>query len=525
MKAVRSSAVILLFVAALYTVMQWLTGPQLDNWVFDSVWNDYCPRGGTLQGWFRYCLELRDNDNWRLANLMAPFTTVAWPGAGFFAVVTGLCMAVSVWLCARLSGAVTAGRTVAVWLLLTIALPWRNNLLVSDYAINYIVSGTMLLTLMALALRAMPARQATTLHPHGLHPKTAHFKTCVWLLGAGAVFLCLWHEGFGVPLGIGLAVLALRARGRVRWSLGAVVVTMAVVTVLWVSASHMVQRGARELQQPALLENPIKCVINNWLTFGMIGLYAALACRARGRRFLKKLWHNPAFVLAAATSVGGLAVSCTVALTPRTAYCAELCAVAAAMAMWRQSGWRLPRARFLTAVTAVALAVQGVFAAYWMYLLDCQNRNILHQIETDAGGTAWFDSLMYPEDVPIATLYMPARTTFVEPYSYFGLSGKYTPKNPVVLPADLRRFQPARPAGPGVTLQGRYGLTADSAAVGPGDGLRSFNFTADITLTDGTRLPQHTVFALRYHDADGRARYLLKPARVAPHRVRTLCPQ
>lgn len=159
----RAFAVVLLTVWALYAVLSQLTPFMFDNVAFDAFYLGF--NGGSdsfdVGALMRYAAFMRESDNWRLANIMAPLTTVVLDCKPVFALLTGLCMA-----CMTLVPAAECGRgrlfvsAVAVWGAYTLFLPWRNNILTGDYALNYIYAGALTMLLLGLVFRLLRGRSA-----------------------------------------------------------------------------------------------------------------------------------------------------------------------------------------------------------------------------------------------------------------------------------------------------------------------------------------------------------------------------
>ena len=152
-KATRGSGLqaggVLAVVAAVYAVMAYIVPLALDDYVFiDTYMNALSDAGSefSLRRWMAFASTVRSEDNGRLANILSPISTLFTP-KWLYAVITGCVTAAYVWLLARLvRGSKPDWRLLAaMWAVVLVALPWRNNLFVADYELNYIYTGMLLL--------------------------------------------------------------------------------------------------------------------------------------------------------------------------------------------------------------------------------------------------------------------------------------------------------------------------------------------------------------------------------------------
>ncbi len=75
-----------MLIAVIYAVMEWLTPFQFDNIVFDAVYLEFS--GGSsdfsLDAYLQYINHIRQEDNWRMANILAPASTLILNNKPFF---------------------------------------------------------------------------------------------------------------------------------------------------------------------------------------------------------------------------------------------------------------------------------------------------------------------------------------------------------------------------------------------------------------------------------------------------------
>lgn len=412
--------------------MEQFTPFLYDNILFDAAYIGHAG-GKHIWSWdafLGYIDEIRTYDNWRLANIAAPLTTLFMP-KWIFSVMTGFCVAASVWLAARLGAGNRPGlvEVASVWVALTLFLPWRNNLLTGDYALNYLFAGFIALSFIYFALRLADCR----------------FKRleCFAAFALG-VILALWHEGFALPVAAGMFLYAVVRRGRVSGLFLACALLVGVLSMTWALESHLAVRGAREIGAGA-----VSAAMPGWAVSNILALMlAACICAVFTLPTLRQRWlprmNNPAFILTAGASFAGAVLSGAVKFSPRTAFWPEMCAVVAFMTLL--SPWMRERRRILDVAAAAVVALLALHAAYvisWIKKLDKQNAEIMAQIESDPRGYAYAD-LIRSEDVPVGALGFPCRGAFTDVFTYRCLNERYRPKRPTVLPLEFRRFGEAR---------------------------------------------------------------------------------
>lgn len=497
-------------VFAIYALLEQLTPFQYDNLLFDSL---YLKVSGGSTGFspgafLEYIDGIRLNDNFRIANILAPVFSLIIPHKLWFSLLFGIMVAATVWLICRLTSRDTTGAPLAtaVWLGITLFLPWRNHLLIGDYALNYIFAGTLTLaTLLAVTNRAYSTARRTS-----------------W--GAVAIILPIllgaWHEGFALPLAAGFLLLAIVRRFRVPPIIPLAAILCAATAIAWIALSpgHL-HRGAHETDFPAILQYPILSGINNCLTITLLTILAVSPFFRRSRRYLRQLAGNPVFVILTGAAIAGMTLSFTVKLSgARTAYMPQLCALAA-LIIWSQpiADRYMPRriSHALTVVTAVALVIHGIYCANWCYKLMAQHDTIITKIKNSATGQVYHD-IIFPEEVSPLTLGVPSRTTFIEPFSYFVMDNRFATKLPAVIPSalntDLTTANVTRfPSGVMRADDALFCSTPPPSLTAAEYGDRYGITLTDITFTDQSVRKKQKSFFIRFDDAAGNRYYYLKP--------------
>lgn len=128
-----------MIIAVIYAVMEWLTPFQFDNIVFDAVYLEFS--GGSsdfsLDAYLQYINHIRQEDNWRMANILAPASTLILNNKPLFSALCGLCVGLSAWLGARFAsggkrpgfGALVASEVLSVNFLSLHRLIWEGRII------------------------------------------------------------------------------------------------------------------------------------------------------------------------------------------------------------------------------------------------------------------------------------------------------------------------------------------------------------------------------------------------------------
>ena len=431
-------------VATATALMSLWTPPQIDDLVFAHYYTRY-NGGETGLSWsalWRFILDMRQGENGRLANVVAPLFTVVAGWRALFPWLTGLLWGAAVWLAARLACGTRPGwRPVAVMAgALLLFLPWRDHIFVWDYSLNYIWPSPMALALMLLTVRATRRRF------------TAATAGAAILLG---LLTGLWHEGFSLTVLCGLALLAAVKKLAVPWQYWAVMASLVAGTAGSYLCPGMLDRTGMQLfmVEPVTLRSiaDAAAFLLLALTVAALALTCLWGAHAWRRRVARAL-GDPVFVVAAAAALAGFVMALLVQRTARMSFWPDLCSIVAlgrlAALLWH------PRRALKTAIAALAaLLYTGVMAQaiVWQHRLHDEDRAIKAKIEASPDGTVFHDIIL-PRDIPVTTLYLPSRTAWVQDFNLIAVSiyyGRFITRAPSAM-RDMRGFRPF--AG------GRYGM-------------------------------------------------------------------
>lgn len=144
--------------------------------------------GFSFRGLWDYILCQREVDNGRLANILSPLVCL-YGGAALRGAVGGIALSATYLLLVLIAGKGAKGAGLLLFGAAALGgfflLPFRDNLVVFDYALNYILSGALCLGFCYGAFRAL----------RGEGSAAATALTCVAGFLAGAN-----HDGFALPM-------------------------------------------------------------------------------------------------------------------------------------------------------------------------------------------------------------------------------------------------------------------------------------------------------------------------------------
>lgn len=282
----------------LMQLLEWLGGHGVEN--LDAGVNlmeTGIPWREIIETWkFHY-----ENDVIRLGNDFLPFLLLLPPWVG--GLMMTFCLVYSLRAMCALSGILylRSALTPVLIFFVTWTFPWRENMAQLAFQINYLAPAALCLCLLLY------------LRDHG--GKGVGAQAGAFLLGLAAG---LWHEGFAVPVGVGLGVLAVsfrKFRNAVTWeAIGGLLVG----TALLMTAPGIYRRIEESPETlPVWVVHAV--IFNAWPFLGGVLMTVASGLRLGWRR----VWRNPLNVFCV---VSGL-ISMAVCLGSTTAMRAELWAI------------------------------------------------------------------------------------------------------------------------------------------------------------------------------------------------------
>ncbi len=515
-----------LLTAILWGVLYWLTPLMLDDWQFIGTYRE--ANGGdagfSLSAWKAYMAELRDFDNSRIGNLISPFTTLWSPWKEIFPWLTGCLTALLFWFAARLGFGRRMGWTgySVMWLALTLFLPWRNALLVRDYALNYIYSGCVTFTAVWLIM--------------GLRRWDARF----WCALVISVLAGGWHEGFAVPALCGLGFVALLRRLKMSPQWWVCVIVYAVCGAVMTLSPGTLSRSSREMSMSYDYLSP-NFLFDNFLPSFLVIVTFVTVLFPRGRRRLATLMR-PApgdpdswvFPLFGSCAVVAGCFPFIINYTPRVCFWASVSSLVALAILLRPLWFGMWRwLRSVAGLFAVCLCTAHLcLAIYWENKVRIEWEEVTSAVSASPTGTVFIDCLTN-QDAPLVALHFPMLGMWDEPFNIACFGRALGNRDIAVVPLSLADARPEEcrkiPAGFDLHLSpGGDALFAVPASVpgyrrsGPGNMYIDRPVTADIELNDGRMLSGVTVPFLYYINQEGDTLFRVVTPKIDPSGITSL---
>lgn len=451
---------VLLLITAVYTLMSMWNPMMLDDYVFKATYlhiNSLSP-DFSLDSFLEYMKEVRDNDNSRIPNLIAPFSTTFVPWKYLFPLFTGMAIAMVIAISTRIIlGNKWREYPLAiaiVWLAFILLIPWRNNLFVAAYSLNYIYSAAATMIFIGIALHILA----------GHYSAGAVAALCILAFPTG-----MWHEGFALPTLLGFFVITLRNIKEKKWwwwlagglfAAGALYAILSPGTISRMSE----QTGTHPTLSTVMIVDYAGVVM-------MVLLLASLSLFKGGRTSIRICFASDTFLLFFAIICAAGLLSFVLPHSPRMAFYPDFCAIICSALICKVLVERVaPLHRILSkyyyflCISALLLSlVHSAASLAWQYTIKQEEKDIIPLIFNSPTHTVFYDYIdQY--DIPAYTLFFPQRGVWISAFTYQTMNEymKVTgmldsnPANPAVLPLELKD------ATPGTY---RHGLVTDSIFV------------------------------------------------------------
>lgn len=445
-------AIELLFVTLVYSVFAWLVLPQADDLKLAGGYRALGTDGSmSLSGLWEYAEMLRRVENGRLAQvLVAP--AVLWLPRWLFALLTGITVAAMFRLMTALSNIkkeLRAGVLDLVWAASLVLMPWRDNIMLTSFLLNYLYPGTLLL----LSLYLITKQQG---------------KLAV-VVAVLSGFAAAWgHEACGLSMCAGLVVYIGTNKGRVKKKWWALLIASIAGTALVASAPAMWERVERTVNDKDAIQVIIQIITRLPAVCLMIAM--ALFSRLKHQTMAEAVRRNPAGVVCFVGAMAGAVIVLCVDAAPRAAWFAEMMALTTLVVMIApllKNSKLAQIVNFAGNIAAICILLLMIRVLGQQYTLYKQHIRIEQEMQQSPTGTAYVDLVdISPMRAP--SLFLPMKSTWIEPMTYMALNMDYRPGDKVYtcVPASLRGFSPDKAQKVGTNIyrfENQY-VTTDTTA-------------------------------------------------------------
>ena len=397
-------------ITVIYALFSYWTPFQFDDMLFLGGYLEYSGRDSAFDWnpFFNMCMEIRNFDNGRLANILDLLVVLCVP-KWIFAAITGIVTAGMFYFLSVIIADLPVWQRKpdrlfllsVTWALSMIALPWRNNILVPDYSLNYLYASFFNLWFIRLVSASEESRPRSLSLAFG----------CLIALTAGA-----FHEGFSVAVGLGLVTYAATRRLRLSSSWWALSISYSIGTLFVITAPGIWLRAGRELgalsqgtaMQTLFFVTPLALI-------AFITLITMILVPSLRQRFAA-LISSQAYMISAIAMTASWIMCFIVDPKPRNGWWPELLAIIVFLTpcisymplKWVQSRWLKWSSMVLFVLTC--LFMSNVIK--WQHFFDRQHSQIMSLMQQSPTGTTYFD-IFPPEHLPKSVLFQPVRSTWV----------------------------------------------------------------------------------------------------------------
>lgn len=412
---------IVLAIAALYSILTWITPLYLDDWSYLSNWRDDVGNTGfSLQGLLRYYEYVRGYDNGRIALMLCPLPTAISPFRELFPVINGALVAYIIVMSARFAGMASSGaetaasgtgsrdngifRLALTWGCVIVFLPWSDTIFVAAYSLNYIWASAITLAFLYLLYKG----ERTGWTP---------------LRGAVCIFLAIltggWHESIALAAlcGLGLLVLIRKFRFSPMFFIAAGVCLAS--TVAFMFSPGMLSRIGNNVGHVSHTL-PLKFYLGALVPAAIMIL---LLFFQSGRRIVIETIRTDIITVCIGAIIAGYVIGLASVNTPRSFFFPNLAGAVLTVALIirmlreipsRPGPYRLAAGGY---ILAVACIFQTIAVIYWQERYTEDWRNVITRLEASPSGTVFYDS-PNPTSPPFYTLGIPTYREWRNPYHY-----------------------------------------------------------------------------------------------------------
>lgn len=427
-------------IGAIYSVFSYLTPFQYDDYAFLGGYLAYTDGVPTFE-WDSFrsmCLEIRNFDNGRLANILDLFVVLCVP-KWIFAICTGIVTAglflLLTHFVSRLSNlqwhTATFPILTLIWAVSMVAFPWRDNILVPDYALNYLYSTFLTLWFLACASRCQQSAIS----------RWKLIGWCILAIVAGA-----FHEGFSMPVMAGMVVYAMTRRFRLHRSWWAVVTAYAIGTILVCSSPSIWLRAGREIT--TVHQSDWISTLSTMIPLALVAIVVLVPITVipAWRRRFHHLWLSQVYVVSTVGMAVSVALCYLLTPLPRNGWFAEVLSVIVLFPIALSSKVNPIVRKGIRASSIILFSATCVFMAgvlKWQHFFYLQDRQIHSLIEKSEKGNIYFD-VFPPENMPKHVLFQPTQSTWVHSFQIVSINNCARNRQLIaVLPTALRGFRMA----------------------------------------------------------------------------------
>lgn len=393
-----------LIIAGLYAVLSALTPYSLDDWTFMGNYRDDAEGGYefSIGAWWRYFQFIRGYDNGRIANSLAPISTMFSPWKELFPAFTGILMALIAVLLQKIAclnrhrqGNFEDTLLLTVtWVLMIIGLPWRDTIFVRDYTLNYIWASAITLSLLWLMRKWLGKERVAG-------PRMLILVLLAIVAGG-------WHEGFALPTICGLCLLIITRKFRLPVSFYIVLAVYTASTLLFMLSPGLINRAVTTVGNPEISH---KISWRNCFIVLIDSLLLICVWLRSPQKTVEIKWPSLTVTVGIGIMISGYILAGITTNTARSYFWPDMAAVCIGVRMTGQflgSFRRFRKAMMLAyagVLTALCIA-QTVCVIVWQDRYRRETEEIMALLEKSKTGVIYYE-MKLPPRAPFYTLDIP----------------------------------------------------------------------------------------------------------------------
>lgn len=421
-------------IIVLYALLEWRFPIMYDDLGFLAIWNSFDVDNSSFpQIIANTYADIWIHQNGRIANTLAPLAVASPANKLVFSLLTGIAMAYIIGTTRKFS---CFGHHYnqnfflsLSWLLLLFFLPWRDNIFIADYALNYIFATAItLLIIYALVM----------LEKKGWKPVT------LILMLLFAALAGMWHEGFSASTLAGICLYIIVRKFKVSPQFLAIAAVYAIFFVICFSAPGTQDR----LKGVVDSENPdfnLRIFFEYYQpSFLLAGAYALFAVFPEGRAAIGRSLKNPFVIIGWGIVLSGYFISSMPNQPLRSTFWPAVFCIVNTLALLANNQWlkrffskKTLLVNSFSAIMLLACFAQGIITLYWVDKIRKQADYIMERMIELNEPVVFYDMIPRSE-VSRAALGIPPSMMWQGFFNYFCVWLYHPADFLAVVPTDLQ---------------------------------------------------------------------------------------
>lgn len=490
-------------------IMTSLTPLQLDDLAFMNLYLEKSGgyEGLSIKGIVGFFESMRENDNSRISNQLAPIFALVTPFKQIFPILNGLCVCGIIWIISKWCKREKSQLFIlCVWVTMVLFLPWRDQLFCQDFALNYIFAGFITLYDVYLICK---------FEKRGWKLTNLFYVIFVSILAGG------WHEGFAFPTLGGLFICAFRHNFKMTRFWYTVVFLYFISALFFALSQGMLDRMGRE-DNIIGIYSYLRMIFTLCLPLILyITVLLVMAKDKSPKPIFKIIFANNVTIVFFISSILACIIFIIFDHSARTAFYPCLSAIIVFFMLINHIKIRIHKFvhTFIYVFCGLFLSIQAVSSLIWQYKLYEENRIIMKLIKESKTGTIFYDMIL-PEDIPFYTLFFPSRSVWESRVQMRYLRIFFNNNSVAIVPEELRdaRSDNNHSLGDGLYIHNDKLYSDEDFSAAENDKNLYFN----IEMKNGKKIYYQSGFLVKFINDYGKDLYYIRIPRIDTSEIKSL---